>query len=567
MATNVFPALDIRPQQQQQPDILGQMGRMMALRQQLQLNPIQLQIAQQQQQTGALALEEQRLKLQSQKAIMDAISAEYGSQSQQTAAGPGSLQQQAPAATPGGGVPTAPGGGAQLTPSTLPTPTMPTMAAPAPSGAGDFLSGFQKVIGRAIVNGALPDDVLGLSGKILQQQETFARMSKTQQDMAVTQNKNAGELASRILAEKDPNQQAMLWNQAQFQIRGNPNSVSLYGPDIANYIGNNPYPGQAAIAQHLGMIQGREAMLADEQKALEVKKTAKQVEPFSELERTQYNTAINDNFLRMTGKPAPPEYLLQPGASQVELDRVNTMAKAVFDSPGVKARIAGAEAWARVGPEVSAEVQKIQARQKLYPDPLVGVTPQLAPRAIAEATKAGNDYVAAQNASEEMDSMIQMMRSGNKLAYSYEPTTGVFAINMGNQSHRINRTEIEQYGGAGSAWDRIVGSFGKLVSGKSVPANIINDMEQVHQQLANNSLDNYRRSLAVTNQNYGSTFQPVVLPPRQAATAPNVNRPPAPPATGGRPPKATHIVPGPDGKLHYTNDTGTIDYGIAPTSR
>ena len=47
-----------------------------------------------------------------------------------------------------------------------------------------------------------------------------------------------------------------------------------------------------------------------------------------------------------------------------------------------------------------------------------------------------------------------------------------------------------------------------------------------------------------------------------------------PPSQGGkqptqqgpttRPPGATHIVPGPDGKNHYTNATGTVDYGVAP---
>jgi polyhydroxyalkanoate synthesis regulator phasin len=33
---------------------------------------------------------------------------------------------------------------------------------------------------------------------------------------------------------------------------------------------------------------------------------------------------------------------------------------------------------------------------------------------------------------------------------------------------------------------------------------------------------------------------------------------------GARPAGATHIVPGPDGKNHYTNATGTVDLGVAP---
>jgi hypothetical protein len=32
----------------------------------------------------------------------------------------------------------------------------------------------------------------------------------------------------------------------------------------------------------------------------------------------------------------------------------------------------------------------------------------------------------------------------------------------------------------------------------------------------------------------------------------------------GMPSGATHIVPGPDGKKHYTNAQGTVDLGVAP---
>jgi hypothetical protein len=45
----------------------------------------------------------------------------------------------------------------------------------------------------------------------------------------------------------------------------------------------------------------------------------------------------------------------------------------------------------------------------------------------------------------------------------------------------------------------------------------------------------------------------------------------AQPAAGGRiagpPPGMTHKVPGPDGKLHYTNETGTVDGGLVPAGQ
>lgn len=65
MATTVFPAMYIRPEQQQQPNIVGQLGQMMALRQQAQLNPIQLQSAQ-------LQLQQEQMNVGSQNALMQA---------------------------------------------------------------------------------------------------------------------------------------------------------------------------------------------------------------------------------------------------------------------------------------------------------------------------------------------------------------------------------------------------------------------------------------------------------------------------------------------------------------
>lgn len=39
---------------------------------------------------------------------------------------------------------------------------------------------------------------------------------------------------------------------------------------------------------------------------------------------------------------------------------------------------------------------------------------------------------------------------------------------------------------------------------------------------------------------------------------------PNPPVLSGMPAGATHIVPGPDGKNHYTNEAGTVDFGVVP---
>lgn len=65
MATTVFPAMYIRPEQQQQPNMIGQLGQMLALRQAVQIQPLQLQTAQ-------LQLQQEQMNVNSQNALMQA---------------------------------------------------------------------------------------------------------------------------------------------------------------------------------------------------------------------------------------------------------------------------------------------------------------------------------------------------------------------------------------------------------------------------------------------------------------------------------------------------------------
>jgi hypothetical protein len=46
------------------------------------------------------------------------------------------------------------------------------------------------------------------------------------------------------------------------------------------------------------------------------------------------------------------------------------------------------------------------------------------------------------------------------------------------------------------------------------------------------------------------------------ATPAQLRPTPQPPTAGAAPPGATKVVPGPDGKDHWTNDEGTVDLGI-----
>jgi hypothetical protein len=116
--------------------------------------------------------------------------------------------------------------------------------------------------------------------------------------------------------------------------------------------------------------------------------------------------------------------------------------------------------------------------------------------------------------------------------------------------HRINRTEVDQYGGGGDLYDRLAGKVGGVLTGKSITDDVLNSMDSLQQKIAQKSQTLYQNKLNLANKTYNSHFTPTFGTPRTST---------------GPPPGATHIVLSPkDGKNHYTNPAGTVDYGVAP---
>jgi len=91
------------------------------------------------------------------------------------------------------------------------------------------------------------------------------------------------------------------------------------------------------------------------------------------------------------------------------------------------------------------------------------------------------------------------------------PEEGALQITTSQGVHCNNKTEIDQYGGAGSLWDRMVGHFGKAYSGQSIPSNVLDDMSQIQNLVAKGSRSKYENSLKTINQTYGANFQPVPM--------------------------------------------------------
>jgi ethanolamine utilization microcompartment shell protein EutL len=148
-----------------------------------------------------------------------------------------------------------------------------------------------------------------------------------------------------------------------------------------------------------------------------------------------------------------------------------------------------------------------------------------------------------------MSDFLDEARSGNKTAVRIVPLQGALEITTSQGVHRINRTEVDQYGGGGNLYDRLAGKVGGVLTGKNITDDVLNSMDALQQKISQNSQTLYQNKLDLANKTYNSHFTPTFGTPRTAS---------------GPPPGATHIVPGPDGKNHYTNAAGTWDGGVAP---
>jgi len=165
----------------------------------------------------------------------------------------------------------------------------------------------------------------------------------------------------------------------------------------------------------------------------------------------------------------------------------------------------------KVNVAVATEVAKAKAQMAMNPAAVGQVPPHLVPTAIADYNKASEANAEAQSAANDMQTFTNLARSGNKIAYAYSPVEGVLTLNTGRGVKRVNMSEIESYGGAGSMADKVRSFFGKATSGASIPANVLDDIDQLHTQITANAADLYSRKVSSINNSYGAKFQPMSL--------------------------------------------------------
>lgn len=392
-------------------------------------------------------------------------------------------------------------------------------------------------------------------------QKSSADLSKAQDEVAALQQDAAGSLAATVKsANNDPLLFTTLLQHAVAAKHIDPAKVAPYIQQVQQSLEQDPTGKQASAM--VGKITDQLIAGSPEQQKLLSERTTAQAHQTEAAtaaaagtaklpgEQAQSAQAVRANLAAQLGAAAnPAEYQKILGAAPFEV------AKEFDGKTPEQARKLGmtseqqtqagqaatneADTQANRKAELSQGQQRIGiekgrgAREQAIYDQtygagantaLQGVEPKLRTAATSAAQKAADDYGKAAAAQRDMQTFLDLAKSGNKEAHAYLSPEGVLTLNTSRGVTRVNRQEIEAYSGAGSLFDNIAAKVGKLTSGQSIPADVLSDISALHQQISNNSDTTYQQKLDSINQNYHSNFKPV---PKVAApaisTAPHVS--------------------------------------------
>jgi hypothetical protein len=163
--------------------------------------------------------------------------------------------------------------------------------------------------------------------------------------------------------------------------------------------------------------------------------------------------------------------------------------------------------------ETNQKAQQAAAAAKAQmgntPAAVATVPPHLVGKALDDYNKVGQEYAAASQTAQNMNDFLSMAKAGNKVAVKVLPLEGALEITTAQGVHRINKTEVDQYGGGGSLYDRIAGKVGDVLTGKNIPDSVLSDMASLQQKISANATNLYGNKLKVINQAYGAKFQPI----------------------------------------------------------
>lgn len=160
------------------------------------------------------------------------------------------------------------------------------------------------------------------------------------------------------------------------------------------------------------------------------------------------------------------------------------------------------------GMETGQKIAVAQAGVAGVPPAFHGVAKVLVPKAVGDAQAIDAKYSETKTATDNTLSLINAARQGNVSAAALVPLQTALNVTTSQGVHRINRTEVDQVSGAGSAYDRAEGFWGKWTAGQPIPPSVLTDTETVIRAYAKGAQSKHTADIRSLNRNYGSTVDP-----------------------------------------------------------
>jgi len=267
------------------------------------------------------------------------------------------------------------------------------------------------------------------------------------------------------------------------------------------------------------------------------------------------NKALTDRYQVLhPNQPLPDQYMLPSGSTQKRFDETLKLLGGVEGAQSVKAAKDNAAATRQ---------QTFAAQQQNRADTRTDKSYQFAAGQIDKVGKPIEDAVA--RFGRLQDTINQKTPQADALV---APELLTVMAGGAGSGLRMNEAEISRIVGGRSNLESLKAALNKWQLDPSKALSITDSqrgqiqalMSEVHGKLLQKQsiLDDSRQALV--NSPSPEQHKQIVTDTHKKLTqidtgGTQANKPPA---------GATHIVPGPDGKRHYTNAQGTVDYGVAP---
>jgi hypothetical protein len=181
---------------------------------------------------------------------------------------------------------------------------------------------------------------------------------------------------------------------------------------------------------------------------------------------------------------------------------------------------------------------------------------------LAVLEKQGTDYSTFAGQMANLKTQLAAAKTGDEVAAAFAPVATALGSNSFYGTHRLAPSEVEALGPhLGSLGRQLNTWFDKAGSG-TLPAESVQEFSNLVDRLSDAKFNSYKQSTDYAVKLHGLDPAKTPVMDRDGSITTPATRAAAP-VRGQRPAGATHTAKGSDGKLHWTDERGEKDYGVA----